>query len=101
LAELLAAAVAEGERVAGAKGVKLNVPDPIAHTREVCAATGKNQSSMLQDILKGRPTEIDMINGAILREGAPVGIEAPVNGVLTKLVKFFEKTASEGGGMPR
>ncbi|MDR0689273.1 MAG: 2-dehydropantoate 2-reductase [Spirochaetaceae bacterium] len=94
LADLLTAAVTEGARVAGAKGIKLNVPDPVAHTREVCAATGENQSSMLQDILKGRPTEIDMINGAILREGAAWGIDVPVNGVLTKLVKFFEKTGA-------
>ncbi|MDR2631458.1 MAG: 2-dehydropantoate 2-reductase [Spirochaetaceae bacterium] len=98
LAELLAAAVAEGEQVAGAKGVKLNIPDPVSHTREVCAATGKNRSSMLQDILAGRPTEIDRINGAILREGAAVGIAAPVNAVLHKLVTFLEKN---GAGKPR
>jgi 2-dehydropantoate 2-reductase len=96
LAELLAEAVTEGARVAGAKGIRLNLPDPVAHAREVCAATGKNQSSMLQDILKGRPTEIDMINGAVLREGAARGIAAPVNGVLTRLVKFFEKNSAGG-----
>jgi 2-dehydropantoate 2-reductase len=94
LAELLAAAVAEGARVAHAKGIKLNYPDPAAHTLEVCAATGENQSSMLQDILHGRPTEIETINGAILREGTALGIETPVNGVLTRLVKFFEKNIS-------
>jgi 2-dehydropantoate 2-reductase len=91
LAEILTAATAEGARVAEAKGIKLNYPDPAAHTLEVCAATRGNQSSMLQDILHGRPTEIETINGAILREGAVLGIETPVNGVLTRLVKFFEK----------
>jgi 2-dehydropantoate 2-reductase len=47
---------------------------------------------MLQDILNRKQTEIDMINGAIVREGAALGIAAPVNQVLTNLIKFIQKT---------
>jgi 2-dehydropantoate 2-reductase len=46
---------------------------------------------MLQDILNHKQTEIDMINGAIVREGAQAGIETPVNFVLTSLIKFMQK----------
>jgi len=91
ITELLESAVAEGAEVAKAKGVKLGFDDPIAHTKEVCAATAKNKASMLQDILNKKKTEIDMINGAIVRVGKELGIETPVNIALTNLIKFFEK----------
>ena len=47
---------------------------------------------MLQDVLAQRETEVDFINGAVVREGEKVGIEAPVNRTLTALVKAIEKT---------
>jgi 2-dehydropantoate 2-reductase len=96
LTELMEAAVAEGAAVAAASGIKLGFSDPVAHTKEVSIATGQNRSSMLQDILNGRKTEIDMINGAIVREGQKVGVPAPVNRTLTNLVKYIEG-AAEGG----
>jgi 2-dehydropantoate 2-reductase len=88
---LLAAAVREAAAVAEAKGIKLGFSDPVTHAREVCAATAKNRSSMLQDILNGRRTEIDRINGAVVKEAAALGLAAPVNETLTGLVKFFER----------
>jgi len=47
---------------------------------------------MLQDVTKKRKTEIDVINGAVVEEGKKLGIETPVNAVITKLVKVREKT---------
>ena len=47
---------------------------------------------MLQDVLKKRKTEIDYINGAIVREGEDLGISTPVNSVLTDLVKTIESS---------
>ena len=89
--ELLEAAVKEAEKVAMAKGITLSFPDPVAHTKQVCIATAANKSSMLQDILNHKQTEIDMINGAIVREGAVVGVATPVNMVLTNLIRYFQK----------
>ncbi|HWQ80317.1 MAG TPA: 2-dehydropantoate 2-reductase [Anaerovoracaceae bacterium] len=90
--ELLEAAVAEAYSVAKAKGIKLSYDDPVSHTKDVCRATAANKSSMLQDILNGKQTEIDMINGAIVREGAAAGIAAPVNLALTNLIKFLQRS---------
>jgi 2-dehydropantoate 2-reductase len=89
--ELLIAAVKEAHSVATSKGIKLSYDDPVAHTEAVCAATAANKSSMLQDILNHKQTEIDMINGAIVREAGKEGIAAPVNMVLTNLIKFLQK----------
>ena len=46
---------------------------------------------MLQDILHGRKTEIEMINGAIVREGERLGVATPVNRTLTLLISCLEK----------
>ena len=89
---LLEAAVSEANAVASAKGISLSHEDPVEHTKGVCVATAANKSSMLQDILNHKQTEIDMINGAVVREGALIGIETPVNKVLTNLIKFIQKT---------
>jgi len=88
--EIMGDAVAEGCAVAAAKNIKLGFDDPAEHTREVARATGANRSSMLQDILNGKKTEIDMINGAIVREGEALGIATPVNRVLSELIKYFQ-----------
>jgi len=91
LMELLELAVLEGVEVAEAKGIKLGFADPVSRTKEVCMATAKNKASMLQDILNNRKTEIDMINGAIVREGNKLDIATPINAALTNLIHFFEK----------
>lgn len=92
LEELLEAAVTEAHSVAKAKGIRLSYDDPVSHTKDVCRATAANKCSMLQDVLNGKQTEIDMINGAIVREGAALGIDAPVNRTLTNLIKFIQRT---------
>jgi 2-dehydropantoate 2-reductase len=84
-------AVTEAYAVAKAKGVKVSYSDPVSHTKEVCKATAENNSSMLQDILKRRKTEIEMINGAIVKEGESLGIDTPVNKVLTNLTSVIQR----------
>ncbi|MBN2983358.1 2-dehydropantoate 2-reductase [Cohnella algarum] len=54
---------------------------------DVCEGTAANRSSMLQDVLAGRPTEIDAINGAIARMGSAIGRSASWNEKLAALVK--------------
>ncbi len=53
--------------------------------------TVDHRSSMLQDITKGRQTEIDALNGAISEYGKELGIETPYNDMLTALIRFKEK----------
>lgn len=93
--ELLRLAVREAVAVAEKKGIRLEVEDPVEHCREIACRTAQNRSSMLQDVTARRQTEIDVINGAIAEEGAKLGIPAPVNRVLTNLVKVRQKTYGE------
>lgn len=53
---------------------------------DACRLTAANRSSMLQDVRAGRPTEIEDICGAVVREGEEAGIDAPLNRVLAWLV---------------
>lgn len=89
---ILEEAVSEGVSVAKAKGIKLGYPDAVQHTKEVCIATAENKSSMLQDILNKRKTEVEMINGAIVREGKLLNIDIRINQILEALVLAKEKS---------
>ena len=88
--ELLKNAVSEALRIAKRKRIKLVYDDPIQKCESVCKATTHNISSMLQDVLNKKRTEIDFINGAIVRQGKSLGIPTPVNEVLTRLVRTIE-----------
>lgn len=90
--ELMRQAVAEAVRVAKRKRIRLKYDDPIQKVESVCKETSANLSSMLQDVLNKKQTEIDFINGAIVRQGKSLGIATPVNEVLTGLVKTLEKS---------
>jgi 2-dehydropantoate 2-reductase len=90
--ELLKSAVSEAVRISKRKRVKLVYDDPIQKVESVCKATAGNISSMLQDVVSAKRTEIDYINGAIVRQGKNLGIPTPVNDTLTHLVKTIETT---------
>jgi 2-dehydropantoate 2-reductase len=47
-------------------------------------------SSMAQDLAKGKPTEIDYLNGAIVAKGKEYGIATPMNAMLVSIVKMCE-----------
>jgi 2-dehydropantoate 2-reductase len=89
---LVAGAVAEAAAVARARGVALPYGDPLERTLAVARATAANQSSMLQDVLRGSPTEIEAINGAVEREGRRLGIPTPMNSLLATLVRALDET---------
>jgi len=72
--------------VARAKGITLPFADAPAEARRVAAATASNLSSMLQDVRRGAPTEVEAINGAVVREGVRAGVPTPVNEELRRLV---------------
>jgi 2-dehydropantoate 2-reductase len=86
------AAVAEAMAVARAKGVTLSIKEPIDAWRMAGAGLGPDfKASMLQSLEKGSVTEIDFINGAVVREGERLGVPTPVNRTLVACVKGIEK----------
>ncbi len=90
----LTAAVLEGAAVAEQKGIRLE-RDPVTMTIEVCRATGANLSSMLQDVRAKRMTEIDAINGALIRQARPFGLPVAVNEELVRQVRELERNYHE------
>ncbi len=89
---LMAQAVEEAVAVARALQIDLPYEQQLKRVEQVCAQTAENRASMLQDILRGGPTEIDVINGAIVAKGREVGVPTPVNLLLTQLIKALEDT---------
>jgi 2-dehydropantoate 2-reductase len=79
LRERAAAIAREAAALAAAEGVVLPFQDPVAHVYAVSAATDRNRSSMLQDLERGRPTELEAINGELSRLGRLHRIPTPEN----------------------
>lgn len=92
---VMADAAREVAAVAAAQGIVLPFPDAAARAEEVAQLTAVNRSSMLQDALRGAETEIEAICGAVMREGARLGVSMPVNALLYRLVKAMEQTVTE------
>ncbi len=85
------------ETVAVAAACKIRIDrDKIAKSIDAALREhAKHKASMLQDREHGRVTEIDMINGAIAREGKRLGVPTPVCDTLTDLVKVIELAAKK------
>lgn len=82
----------EAMKVVERKRIKLPYEDPVQKANEVCKKTANNISSMLQDILNQKLTEIDFINGAIVEEAKKLGLSTPINETLTYLVQAIQNT---------
>jgi 2-dehydropantoate 2-reductase len=93
--KLMAQAVAEAAEVARAAGIPLPYPDPLARVMAVAHATASNRSSMLADVLRGVHSEVEVINGAIVREAARLGVPVPVNTMLTALMRALDATIKQ------
>ncbi|MBA4494260.1 ketopantoate reductase family protein [Paenactinomyces guangxiensis] len=82
--------LSETLEVAAKQGIVLDREDTMAKVRMVCRKTAGNYSSMLQDLQKGRRTEIDFINGAVVELGKKNGIDAPINQEMVRLIHARE-----------
>lgn len=86
------AAVTEAMAVARAKGLRLSIREPREAWTMASAGLPRDfKTSMLQSLEKGSVTEIDFINGAVVREGERLGIPTPVNRTLVACIKGIEK----------
>jgi 2-dehydropantoate 2-reductase len=81
--------IAEGEAVAKALGITLH-GDPRALVQKGANAPGKHKASMLQDVLAKRVTEVDFMNGAIVKAGEQTGVPTPLNKTMWALIKGLE-----------
>jgi 2-dehydropantoate 2-reductase len=81
--------IAEGEAVAKALGIELH-GDPRALVQKGAGAPGKHRASMFQDVAAKRQTEVDFMNGAIVKWGEKAGVPTPLNQALWELVKGLE-----------
>ncbi len=88
--ELMAIVVDECLAVAKADGIA--VPgDPYEAVRRIASTMAGQYSSTAQDVARGKPNEIDYLNGYVVRRGAAHGIATPVNQTLLSLVKLVQK----------
>lgn len=76
----------EAAGTAAAAGIRLPYGEPLTELERVLRRTADNRSSMLQDVLAGRPTEIEAINGAVVREADALAVPVPINRVLRALM---------------
>ena len=93
LRRLASGLVEEGKAVAAAEAIELDA-DPeelIDHAAKPEVAYG-HKASMLQDVEARRPTEVDYLNGGIVRYGEPHGIPTPLNRAIWSLVKGLERS---------
>lgn len=79
--------------VAVARGIEVDASSLHATLNHALDHQGRHKPSMLQDLLAGRPTEIDAINGEVLRIAHEVGLSVPCTEALDALVRLRERSA--------
>lgn len=92
---LAIAAAQEVAEVAAARGTGMPFRDAGGETLAVAGRTAHNRSSMYQDILRGAPTEVDAICGAVVREGQKYGVPTRVNWTLWQMVRVLAARREE------
>ena len=91
--ELQRAVVREVVAVAAADGVRLPLDDALAAMEAIAPAMPGQRSSTAQDMARGKPSEIDHLNGFVARRGRELGVPTPANQALHALVKLVESVA--------
>jgi 2-dehydropantoate 2-reductase len=90
--DLMRALLAETADVARAQGIALDEAERWEGITSLLRRAVGGKSSMLQDVEKGRRTEIDVINGAIVEAGKRCGVPTPYNNAMVWMVKALEET---------
>jgi 2-dehydropantoate 2-reductase len=82
--------------VARAAGVRM-APGLLEKTYKIAGAMPTQYSSTAQDLARGKPTEIDHLNGLVVRRGESLGVPTPANRALHALVKLLESRPRANG----
>jgi 2-dehydropantoate 2-reductase len=90
--EVMVKVIEEALAVARAAGVRLPDGDMVESVLEISETMANATSSTAQDLARGKRTEIDSLNGYLVRRGAEVGVATPVNQTLHALVKLLEES---------
>ena len=94
--DVVASAVQEAVTVARASGVSMP-DDLLERIMKIPAAMPNQMSSTAQDLARGKPSEIDFLNGYVVRKGAELGIPTPTNHALQVMVKLAERRSETSG----
>lgn len=95
LRALVSGLVREGVAVADAQGIELD-KDPEAMIDHAAEVAYEHRASMLQDVEARRQTEVEFLNGAIVRFGAELGVETPLNEAVAALIEGVEHSWKQG-----
>jgi len=96
VADVIGDVVAECLAVAKAEGVEIP-GDTDAAVRGIAETMPTQYSSTAQDLSRGKPSEIEHLNGYVVRRGEALGVPTPANRVLLVLVKLLEGTPQKAG----
>ena len=77
--------------VARAKGINITRQEALQHVLDVTGSVPGHVPSMVFDIGNKKPTEIDVLNGAVVAEGKRLGVPTPINEVIVNMIKALEK----------
>ncbi|KKK42594.1 hypothetical protein LCGC14_0385400 [marine sediment metagenome] len=89
---LMGEAINEATNIAKVMNIEILDKDYVAYTLQIAKKTSQNKNSMLQDILNGKQTEIDFINGRVIKYAQDLGMKVPINTLLTYLIKGLERS---------
>ena len=84
--------------MAAAKGIELAYDDPVRWVSDFAGKIPNARPSMYQDLLAGRRSEIDSIQGGVVVEGEKVGVPTPTCALMVRLVKALEAKSRAHGG---
>lgn len=92
LLDLVDGLTAETVAVAVAQGLDIDLDERVSEIHSVLEHAGAGRASMLQDVLAGRKTEIETVNGAVVKAGTTYGVDVPLNKAMVALVHGLERS---------
>jgi 2-dehydropantoate 2-reductase len=93
ICQLLESLTKEFLLVAQHEGVNISFEEAQAINQKIAVTMSGQRSSTAQDLMKGKPTEIEFLNGLIVRKAQEFGVSTPSHQAMYALVKMFERQA--------